>query len=120
MKSHKALRLGILATAATALSLSAVSPASADSYVYYNGSYGAGTYATSALKWLTRSDGLSNDGRTICVDAIWPSGTQYGSVICTNNSTGTHNSYNGGQQLAAYSRPTTGNGVNAKVRATYW
>ena len=91
-----------------------------DSAVYYNGGIGSGGWVAGPEKlYLHYSEGASNDGRTICVDALYKSGTQYGSVICTNNSTGTHNTYPSSPTvLRAWGRPTVGNGVNAKLRYT--
>ena len=91
--------------------------ASAASYVYFDGSYSAGEEHWSAEEPLTYSHGRSDDGRTICVDALYTNFTQVGSVSCSST-TVVKGNYGGGTKRA-YSRATTGNGVNGRGRAEW-
>lgn len=102
------LTVGALATAGSAL---------AASYVYFEGNYSANEEHWSSEQALTYSHGRSNDGRTICVDALYTNMSQVGSVACSST-TVVKGNYGGGTKRA-YSRATTSNGVDGRGRAEW-
>lgn len=101
------LTVGTLVTASSAL---------AASYVYYDGSYAPSQEKWSAEEPLTYSHGRSNDGRTICVSALYTDMSQVEPVACS--STTVVRPYNGTTKRA-FSRATTSNGVDGKGRAEW-
>lgn len=102
------LTVGVLASAGTA---------AAASYVYFEGTYSPAEEHWSAEEPLTYSHGRSNDGRTICVDALYTNMTQVGSVACSSTTVAKGN-YGGGTKRA-YSRATNASGVDGRGRAEW-
>lgn len=102
------MTVGVLATASSAF---------AASYVYYEGNYSPSEEKWSAEEPLTYSHGRSNDGRTICVDALYTNMSQVGSVSCSST-TVVKGNYGGGTKRA-YSRATVSNGVDGRGRAEW-
>lgn len=110
-------RRRVLTAALTVGALAATGTAAAASYVYYEGTYSAGEEKWSAEEPLTYSHGRSNDGRTICVDALYTNMSQVGSVACSST-TVVKGNYGGGTKRA-YSRATVSNGVDGRGRAEW-
>lgn len=106
--------IGALLTVAV---LASAGSAVAASYIYFEGTYSPAEEHWSGEEPLTYSHGRSNDGRTICVDALYPNMSQVGSVSCSST-TVVKGNYGGGSKRA-YSRATNANGVDGRGRAEW-
>jgi hypothetical protein len=115
VRSRKSLAVALMVLAGAGVGAGA---AYAASYVYIDGNMNAGDEAWSNLVGLTSSEGLSYDGRLVCVAALDTSWNQVGTVSCTTSASGIGKPYNGTTRRA-YLRPGAGAGASAKGRAVY-